>query len=56
MPAVFPVIAIIAVIVFISTHAAATPKKEKKKSSSAELAEAFEKVIKESSGAKSDSK
>lgn len=55
MPAVFPIIAIAAVFVFISTHAASTPKKEKKKSPSAELAQAFEKVIKEASGAKSDS-
>lgn len=54
MPAIFPIVAIAAVIVFISTHAAANPKKEKKKSASTELAEAFERVIKESSGAKGD--
>ena len=56
MPAIFPIVAIVAVIAFISAHAAATPKKEKKKSPSEELAQAFEKVIKEASGAKDDSK
>ncbi|MGB3296726.1 MAG: hypothetical protein WBA76_00545 [Phormidesmis sp.] len=54
MPAFLPIIAIAAVFVFISTHAASSPKKEKKKSSADELVQALEKVIKESSGAKSD--
>ncbi len=54
MPAVFPLIAIVAVFVFISTHAAVSPpaKKDKSKSPSDDLAKAIEGVIQASSKAK----
>lgn len=46
MPAFLPIIAIVAVVVFISTHAAVSPPPKKKEDSpSKDLAEAFEKVI-----------
>lgn len=53
MPALFPIIAIVAVVVFISTHAAVSPPpKKKEKSPSKDLAEALEKVINASSDVK----
>ncbi|MGB7086438.1 MAG: hypothetical protein WBD47_12855 [Phormidesmis sp.] len=58
MPALFPVLAIALIFVFISAHSAAfPPKPKKKKTPTAELAEAFEKVIKstcDKSGGKDD--
>jgi hypothetical protein len=56
MPPIFPIIAIVAVFVFISTHAAVSPppKKEKSKSPSSDLAKALEEVIQASSKAKGE--
>jgi hypothetical protein len=49
MPPFFPLIFIVGVFVFISTHAAAhPPKKAKPKSPSSDLANALEEVIKAS--------
>jgi len=53
MPALFPIIAIVAVFVFISTHAAvSSPPKKKEKSPSKDLADAIEQVIKASADVK----
>ncbi|MEO1622820.1 MAG: hypothetical protein AAFU53_17520 [Cyanobacteria bacterium J06632_3] len=55
MPALFPILAIVAVFVFISTHAAVSPPPKKKKpSASDDLAKAIEKVIETSAKAKSE--
>jgi hypothetical protein len=58
MPAIFPIIAIVAVFVFVSTHAAVStpPKKEKSKSPPSDLAKAIEEVIQASSKAKGKGK
>jgi hypothetical protein len=57
MPPIFPIIAIVAVFVFISTHAAVSPSpKEKSKSPSSDLAKALEEVIQASSKANSQGK
>jgi hypothetical protein len=60
MPAVFPILAIIGVFIFISAHSNASPPQAKQpKSSSEDLAKAFEKFMKESKdsgGAKGKSK
>ncbi|MEL6159787.1 MAG: hypothetical protein AAFQ40_11190 [Cyanobacteria bacterium J06623_5] len=57
MPALFPIIAIVAVFMFISTHAAVSPPKKKKgKSPSEDLAKAIEKVIETSANPKSGGK
>ncbi|MEO0769944.1 MAG: hypothetical protein AAFY72_11010 [Cyanobacteria bacterium J06649_4] len=57
MPALLPILAIVAVFVFISTHAAVSPPPKKKdKSPSDELAKAIEKVIQVSSKPQSEGK
>ncbi len=61
MPAIFPIIAIVAVFVFVSTHAAVSPpqkeeKKEPENSSPSDLAKALEEVIKASSKPKGKGK
>ena len=50
MPALFPIVAIVAVFVFISTHAAVSPssKSPEEKKPSDDLAKAIEKMIKAS--------
>lgn len=57
MPALFPVLAIAAVFVFISTHAAThPPKKKKKQPPASDLAQAIDKMIQASSEAKGKGK
>lgn len=51
MPALFPFVAIVAVFLFISTHAAVTPKKKKAKEPS-DLEKAAKEIAKALDGSK----
>lgn len=56
MPALFPILAIVAVFMFISTHAAVTPTKKKKSPEPSDLEKAAREITKALQEAKTKGK